>query len=61
MADKLIYIPNDDTKIIPSVDYNWWLKLLDQPMIVPKVVEPTNKKTFVQLSEKRGKDRIQAS
>ena len=22
MANKLMYIPNDDTQIIPSVDYN---------------------------------------
>ena len=29
MADKLMYIPNDDTKKYPSVDYKEWLKLLD--------------------------------
>ena len=29
MADKLMDIPNDDTKITPSLDYNKWLKPLD--------------------------------
>ena len=29
MADKLIYISNDDTQFTPSVDYNKWLKRLD--------------------------------
>ena len=28
MAYKLKYIPNDDTQNY-SVDYNWWLKLLE--------------------------------
>ena len=55
MADKLKHIPNDDTHDTPSVDYNWWLKRLvtelneptHQSLIkVPKVVEPTNKKTL---------------
>ena len=39
MADKLMYIPNDDTKIPPSVDYNQWLKSLDT-----QLNEPTNAK-----------------
>ena len=29
MADKLMYIPNDDTQNNPSVDYNQWLKSFD--------------------------------
>ena len=29
MADKLKYIPYDDTQITRSVDYNQWLKHLD--------------------------------
>ena len=30
MADKLMYIPNLMTHVIPSsVDYNYWLKHLD--------------------------------
>ena len=56
MADKLMYIPNDDTQIIPSVDYKLWLKHLDtqfndstnqNSLKVPKVVEATNKKTLL--------------
>ena len=47
MADKLMYIPNNDT---PSVDNNKWLKRLDTQLIeatnqnltkVPKVVKST--------------------
>ena len=33
-----MYIPNDDTQITPSVDYNKWLKLL-----ATQLNEPTNK------------------
>ena len=29
MADKFKCLPNDETKITPSLDYNWWLKRLD--------------------------------
>ena len=29
MADKSMYIPNDVTKITPSVDENYWLKRLN--------------------------------
>ena len=51
MADKSIYIPNDDTK---KSLHNYWLKRLDtqlnestqQNHLVPKGVKPTNKKTF---------------
>ena len=52
MADKLMYIPNDDTQVTPSVGYNQWLKHLDTQLNdstnqneikVPKVVKPTNK------------------
>ena len=48
MADKLMYIPNILHEIIPSVDYNLWLKRLhtqlnesmNQDLIkVPKVVK----------------------
>ena len=55
MADKLLFIPIDDTKITPSVDHNKWLKRLDTQLneptnqnsiIIQKVVEPTNNKTF---------------
>ena len=55
MAEKLMYIPNDDNKITLSVDYNYWLKRLNTQLNeltkqnsvkVPKVVKPTNKKTF---------------
>ena len=53
MADKSIYLPNDDTQYTPSVDYNQWLKRLDTQLNeptyknsikVPKVAKPTNKK-----------------
>ena len=55
MADK--YIHNDDTQNHPgSVDYNQWLKRLETELNettnqnsikLPKVVEPTNKKTLL--------------
>ena len=37
MADKLMYITNYDTKITPSLDFNFWLKrwtlnLMNQPI-----------------------------
>ena len=35
MAYKLMYIPNDVTKIIPSVDYNQWLKRLNTQLDKP--------------------------
>ena len=51
MADKLMYILNNDTKkITPSVDYNKWLKRFNtqhneptnqNQIKVPKVVKPT--------------------
>ena len=53
MADKLMYIPCDNTQIYPSVDINEWLERfvtqLDEPTIqnaikVPKAVKPKNKK-----------------
>ena len=31
MTTKMIYIPNDDTKITLSVYYNKWLKRSDSP------------------------------
>ena len=42
MDDKLMYIPNFDTRdrIKPSVDYNQWLKRLDT-----QLNQPTNKST----------------
>ena len=53
MADKLMYIPNLMTHVIPSsVDYKYWLKHLDTQLNestnpksakVPKVVKQTNK------------------
>ena len=55
MADKLIYILNDDTKYFYFLDYNYWLKRLDTELNepinqiyikVPKVVKPMNKKTL---------------
>ena len=56
MADKLMYIPNDDTQITPFVNYNKLFKRLDtklneptnQNLIkFPKVVNPTNKITLL--------------
>ena len=29
MANKLIYISNDDKKITPSLEYKYWLKRLN--------------------------------
>ena len=29
MVDKQIHTPNDDKLNCPSVDFNWWLKSLD--------------------------------
>ena len=29
MVDKQIHTPNDDNLNCPSVDFNWWLKSLD--------------------------------
>ena len=56
MEDKLMYIPTKMIhKITPSVDYNQWLKRWDtqsnkptnqNPITVPKVVKPTNKKSL---------------
>ena len=50
MADKLMYIPNYDTQITPSVDYNLKTKLNEptnhNSIKVPKVNKPTNKKTL---------------
>ena len=49
MADKLMYIPSDNTQNYPSVDYNQWLlNRLDIQQNDPpiKVVKPTNKKTL---------------
>ena len=52
MADEQINIPNEDTQITPSLDFNQWLKRMDTPIKqnsikVTKVVEPTNKKTLL--------------
>ena len=49
-------IPNNAHKITRSVDYNYWLKRLITQLNeatnkkitkVPKIVEPTNKKTLL--------------
>ena len=29
MADKLLFIPDDDTQIHSFLDYNYWLKRMD--------------------------------
>ncbi len=56
MDKKLMYIPNDDKKITPFVDNSFQLKLLNtqfnetanqNSIKVPKIVKPTNKKTFL--------------
>ena len=56
MAYKFLYLPNDETKIAPSVDSNYWLERLDTQLNettnqnsikVPKVVEPTNMKMLL--------------
>ncbi len=43
MADKLMYIPNenDDTQNYPSVDDNYWLKGLKT-----QISEPTNQNSI---------------
>ena len=41
MADKLMYIPNDDKQNHPSEDYNYWLKRFDA-----QVNESTNQNTI---------------
>ena len=38
MADKLMYIPNDDAQNFPSVDYNKWLNRLNT-----QINKPANK------------------
>ena len=49
MDDKLMYIPNEDYKIIPSVGINHWLKILDTHLNEPanqnsiKVLKVVNK------------------
>ena len=44
MADELMYIPNDDTKNYPVLDYNKWLKTTNyNSRKVPKVGKPMNK------------------
>ena len=55
MVDQFIYILNDNTQNFPSVDYNYWLKRSDIQLSeptnqnsVPKVHEPTTKKTLLQ-------------
>ena len=56
MADKLMHIPNDDTKIRPYVDCNLSLKRLDTQLNeltnhnsikAPKCVKTTNMKTLL--------------
>ena len=55
MANKLMY-PNEDTQKYSFLDYNYRLKCLDiglneatnqNSMNVPKIFEPTNKKTLI--------------
>ena len=55
MANILMYIKMIIQLITPSVEYNYWLKRLNtqnkertsqNSVNVPKVVKPTNKKTF---------------
>ena len=41
MADKLIYIPNNDAQNYPSIDYNYLLKCLDN-----ELNEPTNQNSI---------------
>ena len=39
--DKLIYIPNDDNEITPSVGQNYWLStFINEAIIVPKDLKP---------------------
>ena len=35
MADKLMYIPNDDAQNFPSIYYNKWLKRFDTQLNEP--------------------------
>ena len=53
---KLIYIPNDDTPNYPFCSLELGVKILDtklieptnqNPIKIPKVVKPTNKKTLL--------------
>ena len=37
MPDKLMYITDDDTQKIPSIDYNQWLKRLDTQLNIPTI------------------------
>ena len=46
MADKLMYIPNDVTQIIPSVDYNLMNQPIKLQIKVPNVDKQTNNKTL---------------
>ena len=51
LVNKIMYnyIPNDDTQITLSVDYNKLLKhepTNPNPVKVPKLVKPTNKETL---------------
>ena len=50
MANNLMYITNDDNKIIPSVDYNLWLKRFDSDT---EVIEPTNQNKSPQITNKK--------
>ena len=54
MAEKLIYVLNDDTQIYPFCKLQFVLKSIDTQLnkqtnqiIVPKIVEPMNKKTLL--------------
>ena len=56
MADKLVYIHNDDTKftllyILISLDYQLNKPTIQNSLKVPKVVEPMNKKNLIKLWE----------
>ena len=48
MADKLMYIPYEDTKIFPFFRLQLVVKvcghLMNKPLKIPKVIEPANKK-----------------
>ena len=54
MADKFMYIPNDNTQSTHPLCYKEWLKYLDSKLNeqtnqnsikVPSVIKPMNKKT----------------
>ena len=56
MANKLMFIPNDDTQNYPFCSKNYWLKRLNSQLNKPtnqkslknpKVVKPRNKKTLL--------------